>query len=198
MQIAGGECWICHQPVGTMRSGFGCENCQIVVHQACAPDGACPNCGQPFLPVDEVHARPSATLQAERDRPKAVTFLGRLALVGAVIAALRALVGIGILASDGPDGAWRIIEGATLGVLSVALGLGLLAGHGWARQFYLWGTPLLLIINLALSDQNSMPGLQTWVFIAQGGLYAIWAFFLTRPRAAQFFRERELARTPSA
>jgi hypothetical protein len=198
MQIAGGQCWICHQRIGTMRSGSGCESCQIVVHQACAPDGGCPKCGQPFLPVEEVHARPSASLQAQRDRPKTVTFLGRLALVGAFLAMLRALVGVGILASDGPDGAWRIIEGATMAALSAVLGLGLLAGHGWARRFYLWGTPFLLIVNLALSDPNSMSGLQTWVFVAEVGLYAMWAFFLTRPRATQFFRERELVRVSSA
>lgn len=130
MQIAGSECWICHQRVGTMRSGSGCERCQIVVHQACASTGVCPKCSERFLPVDEVHGRPSASVQAERDRPRSVTFLGRLALVGAFIAVLRAVVGVGAVASDGPDGIFRMVEDAVIAVLSGALGLGL---SGWSR-----------------------------------------------------------------
>lgn len=193
MQIAGSECWICHQRVGTMRSGSGCERCQIVVHQACASTGVCPKCSERFLPVDEVHGRPSASVQAERDRPRSVTFLGRLALVGAFIAVLRAVVGVGAVASDGPDGIFRMVEDAVIAVLSGALGLGLLAGHGWARQFYLLGTPFLLAVNLALSEPRSMPR-QIWMLIAQVGLYAMWAFFLTRPRAIEFFRQRGVAR----
>ena len=193
MQIAGNECWTCHQRIGTMRSGAGCERCQVVVHQVCAPSGNCPKCGQSFLPVDEVHARPSAADQVVLDRPTSVTVLGRLALVGAFLASLRAVAGIGILTSDGTEGISRIFEGVVMAGLSAGFGLGLLAGHRWARQFYLWGTPFILIVNFTLSDPNSTPPIQAWLFILQAGLYLMWAFFLTRPKATEFFRRNRVA-----
>jgi len=58
----------------------------------------------------------------------------------------------------------------------------------WARRFYLWGTPFILIVNLALGDPNSMPRTQVWVLAGQIGLYAMWAFLLTRPRTMEFFK----------
>ena len=195
MQIAGVACRVCHQPVGTMRSGSGCEKCQIVVHQACVPAGACPNCGQVFLPAEIVHARLSESQQTNLDRPRSVAFLGRLALVGAFIWALRALAGLGMMTADIADGTWRMIEAGVMTALSTALGLGLLAGHDWARRFYLWGVPLILIAKLALDSRIATPGLWRWVFISQTALYGLWAFVLTRPTATQFFRRRSAERS---
>ena len=181
-----------------MRSGSGCEKCRVVVHQTCAPSRNCPKCGQPFLPVDEVHARSSASTQAQSVRPTSVAVLGRLALVGAFLSLLRAVVGIGVMTSDGPEGVSRIFEGVVTAGLSAGVGLGLLKGHRWARQFYLWGTPFLLILNVVVSQPNSTPHVQTWVFALQAGFYVVWAFFLTRPNATEFFRRGELARASTS
>jgi hypothetical protein len=192
MQIAGAECVVCGQNVGVMRDGAGCETCQIVAHRACVENGTCPTCGRPFLPTAEVHARPSAALQAQLDRPSSVTVLGLLTLLGgAPIGAFIALRGLVRTATDSADGIASIVEGVlTMGVC-VAVGLGLLRGHEWARRFYLWVSPLIMATDLVLGENQLLrQGFSAPLFVAQATIYSAWLFFLTRPPARAFFRRR--------
>ena len=188
MQIAGGKCAVCGRNVGTMREGFGCEPCDVVVHQSCVPNGNCPRCSRPFLSSGEVHSRPSRTRQVELIRPKSVTILGRLTLAGVPIGALIAVGGLIQMGTDGPAGLALMIGGLLVIAFSIALGNGLLKGQAWARRFYLWGTPLLMATDVAFgSNQNFRSGFSLWLFAVQVGVYAVWLFFLTRPEARMFF-----------
>jgi hypothetical protein len=192
MQIAGRTCWVCNTHVGIMRDGAGCEKCQIVFHRSCVPDGNCPKCGQLLLPTDQVHSRPSAPLQTELDRPKSVTVLGRLTLIGALIWTLRAM---GAMASIGTAGANAV--GATGDALlnagfNAALGSGFLNRHDWARRWYLLCAPILLGAGVVLDNQVTQLGAPTVAFAIQVLVYIVWAFILTRQRAVAFFQKRRL------
>lgn len=44
MQIAGATCFVCQTPIGTEREAVGCPTCEVLAHQRCAADAACPRC----------------------------------------------------------------------------------------------------------------------------------------------------------
>jgi hypothetical protein len=192
MQIAGGQCEVCGRHVGVMRDGAGCEACKIVVHKACVEDGNCPKCGRRFLPTEEVHSRPSASLQTDLDRPSSVTVLARLTFVGVPIGALIAVGGLAQIATDASNGIATMFGGLLTVGFCAAMGSGFLKGQDWARRFYLWGTPLIMATNSVFgSNRLFRPGFSVWQFVLQVVMYCVWFFFLMRPNARVFFQRRQ-------
>jgi hypothetical protein len=162
----------------------------VVVHQTCAPDGNCPKCGEPFLPTEVVHHRLNPAQQTKRDRPTSVTLLAGWAFLGAGLGLVRLLVGLGVMASDGSDAADRALEGGLQLLISGATGRGLLAGHGWARKFYLWGWPVLIALDFVLTDLSSGMTRYWLAILVQSAAYGVWAYLLNRPTVIEFFRTR--------
>lgn len=171
-----------------MREAFGCEQCEVVVHKLCVPTGVCPRCGTAFLPADVVHSRPSRASQVTRARPQSITVLGRLTLLGVPLSMLVAIVRLGQARGADSDGFTPLVEGSIGVGYSLAMGNGLLKGHAWSRRLFLWGTPILMAMDVVFeSNQLFRPGFSSWLFALQMAVYLTWLFFLTRPGARAFF-----------
>jgi hypothetical protein len=60
MQIAGNRCRICGLDVILSREGKFCAKCETVVHVACEPRSACPDCGGRYSDDQPVKVDPRA------------------------------------------------------------------------------------------------------------------------------------------
>jgi hypothetical protein len=76
-------------------------------------------------------------------------------------------------------------------VASAVMGSAFLHGLAWSRKFYLLGSPLLFGAELVLGNRGAQPGFNWWRFGVELGSYLVWAFFLTRPKAAAFFNRSQ-------
>ena len=178
---------MCGQNIGVMRDGAGCVTCQIVGHKTCIGNQGCPKCKKPLFSSERIHSTRSTNLP--NDRPTSVTVLAWLAFLGVLRSVVRAIAGSPLMANDASAGVAVVAEAMFEGIVALALGLGLLNGYDWARRLYLWGSPILIALDLVLGDTGARwPG--RWpTFSVAVVAYGIWAYFLTRPNAVAFFRK---------
>lgn len=178
---------MCGQNIGVLRDGAGCVTCQIVVHKTCIGNQVCPKCEKPFFTAERIHSTRSTNLA--NDRPTSVTILAWLAFFGVLRSVVRAMAGSLLMENDASAGVVFVTDAIFEGIVALALGLGLLNGYDWARRLYLWGSPILIALDLVLGDAGARwPG--RWpTFSVAVVAYGIWAYFLTRPKAVAFFRK---------
>jgi hypothetical protein len=109
--------------------------------------------------------------------------MGWLACLAVPVVAIRFLAAFNRPGSDAES------ETIAIGLLIIILGgmgVGFLRGQPWARRFYLWATPVGLAWRLA-QNLTTPSELGWWRFGLGLGVYAFWAFVLTRPRARAYF-----------
>ena len=96
----------------------------------------------------------------------------------------------------------RVVLGSVLvaaGVDRERVGSAFLSGKEWARRFYLWVTPLVLVVEIVVGDNGVIQSGFSWWRSAIGlGAYCAFAFALTRPKASAFFKRATRASVAAA
>jgi hypothetical protein len=99
------------------------------------------------------------------------------------------VVGMAQVAGHVEAGVERIAVGALAAVICAAAGSGFLQGKEWARRLYVWLTPVGLATDLVVGENGLMLSGFSWRrFVVGLGAYGVFAFFLTRPSTAAFFK----------
>ena len=107
-------------------------------------------------------------------------------LIGLSIVAVLVLVGAIAVKGYEPGLGHLVLFVLLSAALQLIIGAGLLQGGNWARVLFLWAVPISIVIELS-------SGFVTMGTAVRIVLYVVFAFYLTRPAAVDYFRRAEAA-----
>ncbi len=112
-------------------------------------------------------------------RPKSVTVVSWLLIALAIIGLVVLLVLAGMIEFDKRFMPTLLVY-AVASLIQIVMGAGMLSGKNWARMLFLWITPISAAIGFV---GGRVSGGSVIMLI----WYFIFAFYLTRPLAVEYF-----------
>jgi hypothetical protein len=123
-----------------------------------------------------VHARPSAATLRRQERPGVATVMGVMSLMGIALGTVMVVTGLVETATDADARIDKTLTALLMIGVSAVFANGSFKGHAWVRTFYLFGTPLLMAIEVVLGENMLLRSGFSWpLFGLSAVLYVAFA-----------------------